>query len=72
MNTKQQCGKICKQKTWRTGRGLPARAYRQGTAHVGTAARLHLAQVLKHPEDMPSLVLTLGIPSNLMRKEQQL
>ena len=40
------------------------------TTHVGATAKLHLAQLVQHPEDMPSSVLTLGIPRNLMQKEQ--
>ena len=43
--------------------------YRQNAVQVGVSTRLHFAELFKCPEDVPSPVLILGIPSDLMQKK---
>ena len=43
--------------------------HRQNAVQVGVSTRLHFAELLKRPEDVPSPVLILGIPSDLMQKK---
>ena len=43
--------------------------HRQNAVQVGVSTRRHFAELLKRPEDVPSPVLILGIPSDLMQKK---
>ena len=47
-------------------------AYRKYAIQVGVAAAVHLAELLKSSEDVPSPVLVLGISSDLMKHKQGL
>ena len=48
------------------------RAYRQHAIQVGVAARLHFAELLEGSKDVPSPILILGVPGDLMKHKKGL